>query len=236
MKLLRNKNTLYQHIFFDLDHTLWDFERNSNETLLELHKDFLDERIIPQEQFLAVFHEVNAHLWHLHDTEQITAQELREKRFTMVFQEFDFHNPDLSIAFSQIYLEKTPRKPHLLPQAKEMLDYLSQKYKLHIITNGFPEIQRIKMESAGILSYFQEIVTSAEAGCKKPQKGIFEYLLQKVECSKENCLMIGDNLLTDIEGALQIGLDCVFYNPKKLSHNRKPSYEISCLGELKEFL
>lgn len=226
----------YQHIFFDLDHTLWDFERNSNETLTELHENFLDEQIIPKEQLLVVFHEVNAQLWHLHDTEQITAQELRERRFKMVFETLGLRNHKLALTFSEIYLEKTPRKPHLLPQAKEMLDYLSQKYKLHIITNGFPEIQRIKMESAGILSYFQEIVTSAEAGCKKPQKGIFEYLLQKVQCPKENCLMIGDNLLTDIEGALQIGLDCIFYNPKNLQHDKKPSYEIRCLGELKEFL
>ncbi|MCS6794565.1 MAG: YjjG family noncanonical pyrimidine nucleotidase [Raineya sp.] len=226
----------YQHIIFDLDHTLWDFERNSNETLLELHKNYLNEQLIPQNKFLEVFHEVNAYLWHLHDTEQISAQELREKRFTMVFGEFNFHNPDLSLTFSQIYLEKTPRKPHLLPKAKEILDYLCQKYKLHIITNGFPEIQRIKMESAGILQYFQEIVTSAEAGCKKPQKGIFEYLLQKLQSPKEHCLMIGDNLLTDIEGSLQIGLDCVFYNPKKIKHDKKPSYEISCLSELKEFL
>jgi putative hydrolase of the HAD superfamily len=226
----------YQHIFFDLDHTLWDFERNSNETLQALHWEHLDPEIIPLDKFIEVFHRVNAHLWHLHDTFQITAQELRESRFQLIFKEFDFHHPHLAFSFGEAYLAQAPYKPHLLPKAKEALEYLHRKYPLHIITNGFPEIQRIKMQSGGILEYFAEIVTSAEAGCKKPDTGIFSYLIKKLNALPQDCIMIGDNLFTDIAGAKQAGIDAIFYNPQQHSHQSDVTYEISCLSELENIL
>ncbi|MFN3315670.1 MAG: noncanonical pyrimidine nucleotidase, YjjG family, partial [Raineya sp.] len=118
----------YQHIFFDLDHTLWDFERNSNETLQELHQNYLDVEIMPLNKFLEVFHRVNTHLWHLHDTFQITAQELRNSRFPLIFKEFGFHHPQLADLFAEAYLAQAPQKPHLLPKAKEVIEYLHPKY------------------------------------------------------------------------------------------------------------
>lgn len=226
----------YQHIFFDLDHTLWDFEKNSNETLAELHEEHLEEEQVPIHKFLEAFHRVNDHLWHLHDTYQISTHELRESRFQLVFKEFNFANTNVIEMFGERYLARTPKKPYLLPNAKEVLDYLQPKYKLHIITNGFPEIQRVKMQSSGILDYFDEIVTSAEAGCKKPDTGIFTYLIGKLNTQVDECIMIGDNLLTDILGAQQTGIDAVFYNPKQLQHNASPNYEINCLGDLKSIL
>lgn len=226
----------YQHIFFDLDHTLWDFEKNSNETLVELHQEHLEEEQVPIHKFLETFHRVNDHLWHLHDTYQISTQELRESRFQLIFKEFDFESSDVIDIFGERYLARTPKKPYLLPKAKEVLDYLQPKYKLHIITNGFPEIQRVKMQSSGILEYFNEIVTSAEAGCKKPDVGIFTYLMNKLNVQTDDCMMIGDNLLTDILGAQQAGIDTVFYNPKQLQHTASPNYEINCLGDLKSIL
>ncbi|MCU0439867.1 MAG: YjjG family noncanonical pyrimidine nucleotidase [Raineya sp.] len=226
----------YQHIFFDLDHTLWDFEKNSNETLVELHEEHLEEEQVPIHQFLETFHRINEHLWHLHDTYQISSQELRESRFKLIFKEFDLENADLISIFGERYLARTPKKPYLLPNAKEILDYLHPKYKLHIITNGFPEIQRVKMQSSGILDYFDEIVTSAEAGCKKPETGIFTYLMDKLQIQVEDCIMIGDNLLTDILGAQKTGIDTVFYNPKNIEHQEQTNYEINCLGELKSIL
>jgi putative hydrolase of the HAD superfamily len=222
----------YHHIFFDLDHTLWDFEKNSNETLQELHQKHLDEAIIPLNKFLEVFHRINAHLWHLHDTLQITAKELRESRFQLIFAEFDFHHSQLAQLFAEAYLAQTPQKPHLLPKAKETIAYLHAKYPLHIITNGFPEIQRIKMQSGGILHFFQEIVTSQEAGCKKPDTGIFKYLIEKLGASPQNCIMIGDNPFTDIAGAREAGIDTIFYNPKQQPITTNANYEIKCLGEL----
>lgn len=225
----------YQHIFFDLDHTLWDFERNSNETLQELHQKHLDPEHIPFNQFKEVFHRINAQLWHLHDTSQISAQELREIRFQLVFKEFDFYQPALAQDFGEAYLAQTPYKTHLLPQAKEVLEYLYAKYPLHIVTNGFPEIQKIKMQSGNILKYFKEIVTSAEAGCKKPQAGIFWYLIEKLNTQPQDCIMIGDNLLTDIEGAKQAGIEAIFYNPKK-EFLQDDVIEISCLSQLMNIL
>jgi len=226
----------YQHIFFDLDHTLWDFERNSNETLVELHQEHLQEEQVPLLNFLETFHRINDRLWRMHDASQITTQELRESRFKLVFQEFNFNNKTVVVTFGEHYSAKTPRKPHLLPNAQEILDYLHPKYKLHIITNGFPEMQRVKMESGGILHYFQEIVTSAEAGCKKPDTRMFQYLVDKLQTSVRECIMIGDNLFADVEGAMQSGIDAVFYNPKELKHEQAPNYEIKCLGDLKSIL
>lgn len=226
----------YRHIFFDLDHTLWDFERNSNETLQELHQEHLDPELIPLNKFIEVFHQVNAQLWHLHDTSQITAQEIREQRFQLIFKEFGLHHPELAVCFSEVYLQKTPYKPHLLPKAKEILEYLHPKYPLHIITNGFPEIQKIKMQSGGILNYFGEIVTIAEAGYKKPDVRIFTYLMTKLGTSSQDCIMIGDNPLTDIAGARQAGIDAVLYNPLKKTCTSETTYEISCLSELEQIL
>ena len=226
----------YQHIFFDLDHTLWDFERNSNETLQELHQAYLDEAVIPLEKFVEVFHRINTQLWHLHDTFQISAKELRESRFRLIFQEFNFHHPQLANTFGDAYFAKTPYKSHLLPRAKEVIAYLYPKYPLHIITNGFPEIQRTKMQSGGILDYFGEIVTSDEAGCKKPDAGIFLYLIKKINTSASDCIMIGDNLLTDIAGAKDAGIDAVFYNPKQQAFQTDKAYEIKCLSELMDIL
>ena len=225
----------YKHIFFDLDHTLWDFEKNSNETLQELHQTHLDADLIPLGKFIEVFHRVNTQLWHLHDTFQINAKELRESRFQLIFKEFDFNDTKLANSFGEIYLAKTPYKAHLLPRAKEVIEYLHAKYPLHIITNGFPEIQRIKMESGGILNYFKEVVTSAEAGYKKPDKGIFTYLIKKLDTDPQECIMIGDNLLTDIAGAKQAGIDAVFYNPKQ-EPSQTDAVEITCLSELMSIL
>lgn len=226
----------YQHIFFDLDHTLWDFEKNSNETLWDLHQNYLDREKVPFEIFIKTFHEVNANLWHLHDNNQITAQELREERFRRIFSVFDLHDAELAEHFGEQYIAQAPRKPHLLPETANVLAYLHQKYPLYIVTNGFPEIQRIKMESSGILPYFKEIVTSAEAGCKKPDRKIFDYLVEKIGTTSSACVMIGDNLQTDILGATEAQIDTVFYNPKKIIHATKVNYEVNCLSELKNIL
>jgi putative hydrolase of the HAD superfamily len=226
----------YKHVFFDLDHTLWDFEKNSNETLTELHQTYQVHQYIPIHQFLETFHKVNNHLWHLHDTYQISSQQLRETRFQLVFKEFDVENKALADIFGTHYLSQASQKPHLLPQAKEVLDYLYPKYPLHIITNGFPDVQRVKMQSGGILGYFQEIVTSAEAGFKKPDIGIFSYLMQKLKAKPEECIMIGDNLETDILGAIRSGIDSVYYNPKQIGYTATSTYEITCLSELKQIL
>jgi len=227
----------YQHIFFDLDHTLWDFERNANETLSELFENYnlKQHSQEPLEVFLQNFHSINNNLWDLYNVGKISQADLRNKRFNLVFK--DFINFDRTQVFADEYLNKTPQKPHLIPFAKEILDYLSKKnYHLHIITNGFSDTQFIKLKSGEIHHYFKNVFTSSISGFKKPEIEMFEYAISQSKANIENSIMIGDTIESDIIGALNAGIDTVFYNPLAKTHNSKPTFEIINLNELKQIL
>ncbi len=227
----------YEHIFFDLDHTLWDFERNANETLSELFvkynlNQFTEE---PLEVFLQNFHSINNNLWDLYNIGKISQADLRNKRFNLVFKDFiNFYRPE---EFADEYLSKTPQKPHLMPFAIEILDYLSDKnYHLHIITNGFSDTQFIKLKSSKIHHYFKNVFTSCISGFKKPEIEMFEYAISQSKANIENSIMIGDTIESDIIGAKNAGIDTVFYNPFVKPHNSTPTFEIKNLNELKQIL
>jgi YjjG family noncanonical pyrimidine nucleotidase len=227
----------YKSIFFDLDHTLWDFETNSREALTELHHSYqLERKGIEQQAFLAAFKKINTGLWHLYDTGKIKQEVIRLQRFHRIFQEFDVEAYDLSLQFSTDYVNQSPKKGNLLPHAKEVLEHLHPNYPMHIITNGFSEIQSIKMASSGITNYFQSVVTSETAGHKKPSKEIFEFALNKNNLQPHEVVMIGDNLLTDMGGAKNAFLDTIYFNPDKVKHETELTHEITSLAELKLLL
>jgi YjjG family noncanonical pyrimidine nucleotidase len=227
----------YTAIFFDLDHTLWDFETNSREALTELHHSYqLERKGIEQQAFLAAFKKINTGLWHLYDTGKIKQEVIRLQRFHRIFQEFDVEAYDLSLQFSTDYVNQSPKKGNLLPHAKEVLEHLHPNYPMHIITNGFSEIQSIKMASGGITNYFQSVVTSELAGHKKPSKEIFEFALNKNNLQPHQVVMIGDNLLTDMGGAKNALLDTIYFNPDKVKHETELTHEITSLAELKLLL
>lgn len=228
----------YRSILFDLDHTLWDYETNSTETLHELYHDHkLVEVGIPTiDDFLKKFVSINTHLWTLYDTGQIHRDVIRYERFHKIMLEMGIDNYDLSLKLSNEYVDKSPKKGTLMPNAIEILDYLHPRYPMTIVTNGFDEIQSTKLASSGITSYFKSIVTSARAGHKKPAKEIFEFALAESGFESHETVMIGDNLLTDIGGARNASLDTVFYNPNKVSHQEQTHYEIHDLKELKDIL
>ena len=228
----------YKHLFFDLDHTLWDFEKNSHEAISELHqKHGLDELGIPD---FNIFHskyiEINDHLWNKYRKGQIEKEELRYVRFHEALKHFGIDDVTKAKQIGDEYVEISPKKTNLLPFAEEVLLYLSDKYVLHIITNGFEEVQHIKLESSKLNHFFDLIVTSEKAGFKKPSPHIFTYSLKQSGAKRKESLMIGDNLIADVIGAKQIGIDQVFFNPKKAKHQEKLTFEISCLRELKNFL
>ncbi len=221
-------------IFFDLDHTLWDYETNSRETLLELfEKHELQKRGVTDfERFLIEFKRVNAALWELYDHGKIASQVIREERFKQILEVFKLQDTVLMNELSHEYLHACPKKSNLMPDAIETLQYLSGKYRLSIITNGFEEIQNTKLASGNLHQFFDHIITSQMAGHKKPAKEIFEYTLIRNEISSGEAVMIGDNLITDIGGARTASIAQIFYNPDQLLHTENVTEEINSLHEL----
>ncbi len=232
---------MYKHLFFDLDHTIWDFDRNSNETLAEMHVLFGMAGKVDLAHFMDTFVKVNVALWEKHNANEIDQQTLRLTRFPLVFEAMGVAMPATSEELSEVYLDLMPRKSHIFPYAIEALEYLKQRYQMHIITNGFPEIQTVKLASAGITDYFDKVVTSAVAGCKKPSRGVFDYTMRLVDALPADCLMIGDNWQADIMGARGAGIDQVYFAPDLAcplpapdAHTR--TYHISSLRELMDIL
>lgn len=228
----------YKHIFFDLDQTLWDFETNSREVLVDLFSRYrLQELKIPDvHTFIERYHYHNHILWEQYRFNQVDKYTLREQRFLRTLQDFGEADKTLSDRLSADYLAEAPFKAALFPYCLEVLDYLSRQYKLHIITNGFEEVQYIKLRSSNMIHYFDVIVTCENSGYKKPEKHIFYHALERSRASIDNSLMIGDSMESDILGAKNIGMDQIFFNPKRHRHNEVITHEISCLSELKDLL
>lgn len=221
-------------VFFDLDHTLWDFEKNSALTF----KKILSENAIPVDlpDFLEVYIPANLAFWKLYREEKITKKELRYQRLKSVFDKLGLSvKDDMIHKLSEEYILYLSSHSHLFPNAVEILDYLKPKYNLHIITNGFEEIQDKKLRNSNIENYFEYVINSEMAGVKKPNPIIFELALQKAGVSSRKSLMIGDSLEADILGAQKSGLHTLHFN----AHN-EPFHEycpiINNLGEIKSFL
>ena len=227
----------YKCIFFDLDHTLWDYETNSAETLEELFEQHrLHEKKISVPDFLKTFVEINTNLWDQYDTGKIHKDVIRYERFHKILMTLGVDDYDLSLTLSNEYVSESPKKGALVPNAIELLEHLTPKYPMVIITNGFEEIQSTKLASSGITHYFKSVVTSARAGHKKPSKEIFEFALAENGFKANEVIMVGDNLLTDIAGARNATIDTVFFNPHKIAHQEKVNYEIHDLVELKDII
>ncbi len=230
----------YKHIFFDLDHTLWDHTLNSSIALEEAFCRYqLFEMGIPTvEMFCKQFNAVNYELWEKYESGVISQKELRDTRFVRIFDFFGVKCFDKFDELSDFYIQTSTMKPHLLPNTNEILAYLKPKYQLHIITNGFVEIQKIKLENSKIAHYFDQLITSEHSGFKKPHPKMFDYAMGLVKALPQDCLMVGDTFQTDILGAQASGVDAVFYNSENRIQEKttKPFFEINDLIELKSFL
>lgn len=228
----------YSCIFFDLDHTLWDYEENSRQTLAELYDQYhlRAKGVDSAELFATQFRIVNTKLWDLFDRSIITSEIIRQERFKQILAHFGVADEKLCADLSYDYLHECPKKGNLIPHTLDVLNYLAPKYRMSVITNGFEEIQHLKLESSKLLPYFDHIITSQRAGCRKPSCEIFNFALQCHEIKHHQALMVGDNLLTDIGGACNAYIDAVFFNPEKLSHDGHSAHEIHCLSELRTIL
>jgi len=229
----------YNHIFFDLDHTLWDFERNSEETISELfHELKMAERGVTSAKSLyQSFERANREAWDLYHLNQIDKEELRISRFIRTLAENGIpDHRELAELMAQFYLAVCPTKPHLFEGSIEILDHLVSKYPLYLISNGFSETTEMKVKGSDITKYFKTVITPTHSGFKKPEKEMFLYALAKANCSPEQAIMIGDDLQADIIGAKNVGIDQVFFNPNKKNHELSVTFEISKLEELKAIL
>lgn len=227
----------YKCVFFDLDHTLWDYETNSSETLGELYQQFdLAGKGIARHAFLNTFKEVNTRLWELYDTGQIHRDVIRLERFHKILLHLGIDNYPMALELSEEYIAQSPKKSALIPNALETLDYLHTRYPLIIVTNGFEEIQTTKLASGGITHYFKNVITSARAGHKKPSREIFDFALKENGFMAHEAIMVGDNLLTDMAGARNASVDTVLFNPRRIAHREPINYEIQDLLELKGIL
>jgi putative hydrolase of the HAD superfamily len=221
-------------IFFDLDHTLWDFEKNSRLTFLKIFESNGIEQDI--DDFLTVYVPLNLQYWKLYREERITKGALRYERLRKAFDAVDYEVEDPMInLLSEQYIEHLSSFNHLIPNAIDILDYLKPKYRLHIITNGFQEIQEKKLRKSNILNYFDQVVNSEMAGVKKPDPRIFKLALKMADTEADRSMMIGDNIEADILGARAVGLKTLHFN----AHN-EPVHDYSKiihnLGEIKSYL
>lgn len=223
-----------KHIFFDLDHTLWDFETNSDfafKTIFKKHN--VPVRL---DKFLNYYRNINQEYWKLYREDKITKDVLRIGRLKDTFTKINVSVSDKLIDnLSVDYIEVLPSYNELFEGAIEILNYLKPKYKLHVITNGFNEVQYKKLKNSGLSPYFEQIITSEDAGVKKPNPIIFNYALKKAAATSKESIMIGDNYEADVMGAIDNGIDAIYFNVKKepVSNTIK---SINSLLEIKKYL
>jgi len=227
----------YKHIFFDLDHTLWDFDANARETLEQMHVDMklMDKGIYDFDLFHKNYLQHNEKLWERYRKGFIKQDELRVKRMILCLLDFRIANDELAREMSDLFLQLLPTRTLLFPDTKEVLQYLRGKgYQLHLITNGFEKTQHNKLASSGLDIFFKEVITSERSNSLKPLKEIFEFALAQTGALISESIMIGDSLDVDIAGAMGVGMDQVHVNYNDSDQDITPTYTINKLSELKE--
>ena len=227
----------YKHLFFDIDRTLWDYETNSRQALrLMYSKRNLLQYSIDIEQFIAEFNRFNELMWTKFRNGLINKAIVRDRRFYLTLKKLGVENNDIALKLSADYIELSPNQTNLFPEVIETLTYLKPKYHLHIITNGFNEVQFLKLRNCGIEHFFEKIVTSDNAQSQKPNMKIFAYALSSVNAKKQDSLMIGDDWDLDIMGANSFGFDQVYFNPNRNEQTGKATFEIAEIAELRSLL
>jgi putative hydrolase of the HAD superfamily len=225
----------YKDLFFDLDHTIWDFELNSKETLWDLHLKYaLETRGIDNfDEFYSKYSVHNHKLWDRYTKGYIKQEELRWKRIYLSLLEYKIADEALSKEMSVDYLTILPNKKNLFPYTIEILEYLKSKnYSMHLITNGFESVQFKKIKNSNIAQYFTEVITSEASNSLKPHKEIFDYALKVSNAKLETSIMIGDNESADIQGAINIGMDSIFVNHLQVVPTVPATHTITHLKEL----
>ena len=224
-----------KHVFFDLDHTLWDFETNSAKAyptcFEEMHID------LDISEFLGIYTGINEAYWKLYRENKVDKESLKYGRLKDSFVALSYPISDAKIhTLAAKYLENLPKYNALFEGGKEALEYLSKTYTLHIITNGFREIQQVKLRNAGIAPYFKHVITSESLGVKKPDPKVFYYALEKAGAQAAESIMIGDSFEADVQGALGVGMHALYFNPYRKTKEKTYKNEIKHFNEIKKYL
>ncbi|RFZ91876.1 noncanonical pyrimidine nucleotidase, YjjG family [Mucilaginibacter conchicola] len=224
----------YRHIFFDLDHTIWDFDKNAEETLQELYGSYGLETIgvASPEVFIKTYTRHNHALWAQYHLGHITKAALREARFKSTFLELGLNPEQIPTDFEDAYVKTCPTKTNLFPHAHETLAYLKDKYTLHLISNGFKDSQALKLEGCNLGVYFENLIISEDVGVNKPDPQIFRHAVELAGATIEESVMIGDSIEADIRGAMGVGMDAIYFNPFDLEKPDDVKVQIRGLEEL----
>jgi len=228
------------HIFFDLDHTLWDTDKNAKESLQEIHQEIkIQENFnVSFDLFHATYQKHNDILWKKYAKHEVSKSDVRINRFKYSLEELNIFDDNINEFFASHFVSRTPLKKNLIEGAIELMDYVKDRYTLSIITNGFKEVQYIKMEESGLSKYFSHIFISEEVGHNKPSPDIFKHAMQTSGASiAENCLMIGDSLEADILGAINAGMKAVYLCPESKNKSTENNFiTVNSLEEIKTIL
>lgn len=225
----------YKHLFFDLDHTLWDFDANSRLTLQDLYLSHeLEQKGIDN---FDLFHRCylvhNDALWARYRNGLIKVDELRWKRMWLTLLDFKIGDEELARLMGEQFLHLLPSRKELFPYTIEILQYLTdKKYQLHLITNGFEATQHNKLKNSGLDKFFIEVITSEGSNSIKPNKEIFDFAFRKTASLCHECIMIGDSMEADIQGAINAGIDQVYVNHLNIEPTILPTYTVYSLKEL----
>jgi YjjG family noncanonical pyrimidine nucleotidase len=228
----------YKYIFIDLDDTIWDFHTNARNSLEEMYiQRKLDKHFENFDEFFRIYAKRNIELWEAYGKGEITQEYLKAERFRYPLSKMGINDEELAGEIGHHYLEILPNQKELMPGALETLDYLYERYPLTLISNGFKETQHRKLKSAGIEHYFQHIVLSEEARALKPDPVIFEYAMQLNQAKPEECIMIGDSYASDIKGAMNAGIDQVYFPLAGIQNADQPAtFCITQLCQLRNIL
>lgn len=223
---------LIDNIFFDLDHTLWDFDKNSDLTFFKILKK--NDISIDVSKFLNCYHPINRKYWEMYRVNKVSKADLRYFRLSDTFKKLNYDiNDDLINQLAIDYIEHLSDFNHLIPDTLTVLDLLKSKYKMHIITNGFKEVQKRKLQKSDLIQYFETVTISEDVGVKKPHKLIFDHALTSAKANIKNSIMIGDNFNADILGALGVGMKAIYFDFHKTNeHERENVIIVKSLKEI----
>jgi len=221
------------NLFFDLDHTLWDFDKNSDLTFFKILKK--NNLNIDVSKFLNSYHPINRKYWELYRENKVSKADLRYYRLSDTFKKLNYDiNDNLINQLAIDYIEHLSDFNHLIPDTLIVLNSLKSNYRMHIITNGFKEVQKRKLEKSKLIQYFDSVTISEDVGVKKPHKLIFYHALTAANANVENSVMIGDNFNADILGALGVGMKAIYYDFHKTNEQERENLII--IKNLKELI